>query len=131
MNSIQLDPNEIKKLSPAERREYNILQTLDVRRDIRSAFKGALIGIVVNSLWQSFADWLFPSNSSYTILFWFATLFIVLGVFRLWNQYDENQRYRHVQTFEKERARRKAHEFDPHNADIAARKQLITPIHQV
>lgn len=114
---LNVAPDEARRMGPVERREYALLHMLDVRRDIRQVFKGALIGIVVNSLWQALADWLFPSGSSYVILFWIATLFVILILFNRWNAYDENQRYKHLSKFESERSRRQAQEIDPHSAE--------------
>lgn len=124
-SELHIDPDEAARLTPAERRELNYLRLLDVRSEVRSAFKGALVGISVNSLLQSFADWVFPTGSSFIILFWLGITLGVLIVFRLWRSYDDTQRFEHVQRFEKERSRRKAREFDPHDEHIAVSKALL------
>lgn len=125
---LHIDPDESERLTPVERRELNYLRLLDVRSAVRNAFKGALVGISVNSLLQSFADWVFPTSSSFIILFWLGITFGVLLVFRLWGSYDDTQRFHHVQKFEQERTRRKAREFDPHDEHIAVSKALLREV---
>jgi hypothetical protein len=116
---LNVRPDEERRMGAAERHEYDYLHMLDTRGYVRQVIGISLIGLVLNSLWQAFADWLFPTGSLYVVLTWLATLFVVLLLFNRWNAWDQAQRYTHLSKFEHERLKRQAREVDPHSSERA------------